>query len=181
MYLSKIRRSWGDCGEYYLDPGRHQINLTFVFDPYEGKACYIKLLTRDFDRYAIKILGGNHFYRFEAPGGVMVWKLYGVETGPYIMRAYQAFIKAHPIYRRVVPSIITIDEAFSGRILSTPEGVPVPHIAGGGFGIFGEREEESPAYYIHFSLRIAPESEVEPRDFKVVYGITLDVEVRGVE
>jgi len=159
-----------NCGEYYLDPGRHQINLTFVFDPYEGKACYIKLLTRDFDRYMIKIHGGGHFHKFEAPKAVEAWKLWKEETGPFIMRAYSAFIRAHPIYKRLDP--LAIDEAFSKRILLAP--------GGGGFGDYGEIEEESPAYYIHFSYRVAPESEIDPRDFKVVYGITLDVEVREV-
>jgi hypothetical protein len=160
-----------NCGEYYLEPGRHQINLTFVFDPYEGKACYIKLLTKDFDGYTIKILGGDHFHRFEAPGGVKMEKLWKEEAGPFIDRAYSAFIKAHPIYRRF--EALTIKEAFSERILLVP--------AGGGMGSFGEIEEESPAFYIYFSLRIAPESVIEPRDFKIVYGITVDVEVREVE
>jgi hypothetical protein len=159
-----------NCGEYYLDPGRHQINLTFVFDPYEGKACYIKLLTRDFDRYTIKIHGGRHFHRFEAPKAVEARKLWKEETPPFITHAYSAFIRAHPIYKRLDP--LAIDEPFSKRILLAP--------GGGGLGDYGEIEEESPAFYIYFSYRIAPESEIDPRDFKVVYGITLDVEVREV-
>jgi len=42
-----------NCGEYRFDPGRHRLNLTFTFNPYEGKACYIKIMPKDLDRYRI--------------------------------------------------------------------------------------------------------------------------------
>jgi hypothetical protein len=37
---------------------------------------------------------------------------------------------------------------------------------------------ESSAFYIYFSFRVAPESRIEPRDFEMVYRISLDLEVR---
>jgi hypothetical protein len=156
---------YSNCGEYRLDPGRHKLNLTFTFNPYEGKACYIKLLTKDLDKYRIKPLGGNHSH--DSTTLVSVKEAWVEETGPMIDNAYSILLRAHPLYRRFmgqrVPNAFLMKESALGMA---------------GIGELPNFLNESSAFYIYFSFRVAPESRIEPRDFEMVYRISLDLEVR---
>jgi len=158
---------YSNCGEYHLEPGAHPLNLTFIFDPYEGKACYVKILPKDLDRYRVRILGGNHTQStMPPPPDIEIERAWMEETPISFHNPYSLLLKANPAYEHYEHN--RLPRAFSKERyeLLGPEGS----------GAFGEVVED--IVYIVFSLRITPDSQIEPRDFRLVYKINMDVEIR---
>jgi len=151
------------CGEYILDLGRHPLNLEFIFNPYEGRACYIKLLPRDLIKQEITVLGGSHSWN-TIPAELDIDVAWIEETSLHFDPPYSLLLKADPAYERYKHG--KVPEAFSEK-----------YEVGGfaGSGLFGRFSND--AIYILFSLRVSPESKVEPRDFMLVYRISMEVEV----
>lgn len=101
------------------------------------------------------------------------------DTPPVIYDAYSMLLRVHPMYRRFMGEMVP--EPFSDKTLTRAATAGVETVLlGGGTGEFPNFLNESSAFYIYFSLRIAPESKIAgPREFEAVYRINLDVEVRG--
>jgi hypothetical protein len=160
---------YSNCGEYRLDPGRHKLNLTFTFNPYEGKACYVKIMPRELLKQRVNILGGNHSWKPEPVPEIRVRVARVERTGPSFDDPYHMFLMINPAYEMYVAE--SLPKAFSTSE-ECGAGVTVGEI--GEFGGWSGY-----VIYVYFSFRFTPDSQVEPRDFKVVYGISLDVEVSG--
>lgn len=158
---------YSNCGEYRLDPGMHKLNLTFTFNPYEGKACYVKIMPRELLKQEVNILGGNHYWK--PMPSIMVHDARVEFTGPGLDELYTIFMTTMPDYEKY--TALTIPRAFSA-LERLPAG-----IATEGEGEFGGWRGYT--IYVYFSFRFTPDSQIEPKDFKVVYGINLDVEVSG--
>jgi hypothetical protein len=59
---------YSKCSEHYLGPGRHSINLTLVFNPSEGRACYVKILPKELLEQKVRVLGGRYSFGIALPG-----------------------------------------------------------------------------------------------------------------
>ena len=127
----------------------------------------MKILPKDLDRYRVRILGGNHTRStMPPPPSIEIERAWMEETPISFHNPYSLLLKANPAYEHYEP--IRLPRAFSKERHEL--------LGFEGSGAFGEVVED--IVYIVFSLRITPDSQIEPRDFRLVYKINMDVEIR---
>lgn len=170
LELEKI--GYEKCGEYVLDLGKNVLNLTYTFDPFEGKACYVKILPRNIAKQEIILTGGKHALHpadLRPVSGVLEERSTSPEfyTSPHGM-----LLSLKPEYRRgiwpPIPEPYSKTITYNMLIFTT--------------GDLGPQRGE--VIYLLFSWKLSPSSRIEEgAGFEVTYDFDLDFEVveKGVK
>ncbi|MCX8192624.1 MAG: hypothetical protein N3G77_02295 [Nitrososphaeria archaeon] len=163
--LELERIGYEKCGEYILDPGKNVLNLTYTFDPFKGKACYIKILPRNIARQEV-ILSGKH--TLGTADSRQVSGILEERSTPPIF-----YTDPHNMIHMLKPEYL--------RYVKTPFPEPYSNTRiydtlSEGSGNFGS--VRGGVIYLCFSWKLSPNSRIdEGAGFKVTYDFDLDLEV----